>query len=131
MGDTEKQLAKQELAPLAARLREARLNAGYKRFEDAARKAGMSVNTLKSYEYGKFVPNAFNIAALAKAYAVSCDWLLGLSEYPTGLPADSFLVDAKLAEKILRAESAAEIAKLLQEEHAKWRKGERRDLGES
>mgnify|MGYP002713135892 CR=1 FL=1 len=97
------------LAQLAEKLRKARLEAGFKRFEDAARKAGISVNTLKSYEYGKFVPSALNLAALAGAYDVTTDWLLGMNAHPNGLPAGKALVDMETAQAILDAETREEI----------------------
>ncbi len=97
------------LASLAERLRKARQEAGFKRFEDAAKKACISVNTLKSYEYGKFVPSALNLAALAKAYQVTTDWLLGMSNHPKGLPAGKALVDLETAEAILAARTREEL----------------------
>ena len=106
---SQKTSLKPGLAPLAERLRKARIEAGLKRFEDAARQAGISVNTLKSYEYGKFVPSALNLAALAKAYEVTTDWLLGMSADPRGLPAGKALVDMETAQAILTAKTREEV----------------------
>ncbi|MEZ5990633.1 MAG: helix-turn-helix domain-containing protein [Planctomycetota bacterium] len=110
---TAKVPTREGLSELADRLRKARMEAGFKRFEDAARAAGLSVNTLKSYEYGKFVPSALNLAALARAYRVTSDWLLGLSSDPKGLPAGRALVDLDTAEGILAAETRDELLHLL------------------
>lgn len=89
------------------------MEAGFKRFEDAAKQAGLSVNTLKSYEYGKFVPSALNLASLARAYQVTSDWLLGLSSDPKGLPAGRAVVDLDTAEGILSAETREQLLELL------------------
>ena len=103
-----------ELDELAKRLRQARTDAGFKRFDDAAEATGISVNTIKSYEYGKFVPSALNLATLAKTFSVSPDWLLGLNQDRSGLPAGKALVDLDIADGILAAETEEEVRQYVQ-----------------
>jgi len=103
-----------ELEQLAKRLRQARVDAGFKRFDDAADATGISVNTIKSYEYGKFVPSALNLATLARTFRVSTDWLLGLNAARSGLPAGRALVDRDIADAILSAESEEEVLPYIQ-----------------
>lgn len=46
------------------------------------------------YESGKYLPNAEILIKLAKAYDVTADYLLGLSDEPRPKPADAQLVSA-------------------------------------
>lgn len=62
---------------LADRLRAAR-KACRQTLEDVAKIVGINRNTLSSYECGRFIPNALNVALLAEHYAVSIEWLLGI-----------------------------------------------------
>lgn len=48
--------------------------------EEAAVKVGCTLGTLYSWERGDTKPHADSLAKMAKAYAVSADWLLGLTE---------------------------------------------------
>ena len=59
----------------AARMRELRENAGLSK-ASAARKLGFSAQRYQRYEDGR-IPDAETIMAIAAAYGVSADWLLG------------------------------------------------------
>jgi transcriptional regulator with XRE-family HTH domain len=68
------------LALLSERLVEAREWAGYESLDDVAYDSGVPAHTIRSYERGRFVPSALNLANLAEIYGVRVDWLLGLSK---------------------------------------------------
>ena len=48
---------------------------------DVAEKTGIDQRTLSNYETGKTNPDSYSIIKLAEFYEVSCDYLLGVSEY--------------------------------------------------
>lgn len=47
------------------------------KYTDAAKKTGVSINTLKEYIYRKSMPRAENLGRIAAGYGVSADWLAG------------------------------------------------------
>ena len=48
---------------------------------DVAEKTGIDQITLSNYETGKTNPDSYAIIKLAQFYGVSCDYLLGVTEY--------------------------------------------------
>ena len=48
---------------------------------DVAESTGIDQRTLSNYETGKTNPDSYAIIQLAKFYSVSCDYLLGLTDY--------------------------------------------------
>ena len=48
---------------------------------DVAKKTGIDQRTLSNYETGKTNPDSYSIIKLAEFYHVSCDYLLGVSDY--------------------------------------------------
>ena len=64
---------------LAKRLLELR-KANNLRQEDAAREIGISFNSYCRYELNQRDPDAPVVAAMAKCFGVSADYLLGLSD---------------------------------------------------
>ena len=48
---------------------------------DVAESTGIDQRTLSNYETGKTNPDSYAIIQLAKFYGVSCDYLLGLTDY--------------------------------------------------
>ena len=48
---------------------------------DVAEKTGIDQRTLSNYETGKTNPDSYSIIKLAEFYHVSCDYLLGVSDY--------------------------------------------------
>ena len=61
---------------------------------EVAEKLGMMPQAYYRYETGKYSPRANDIVLLAKAYNVSTDYLLGLTDEPRPKPADKVLVEA-------------------------------------
>ena len=57
-------------------------------------KIGVPYQSYQTYEYGSSVPSAKVIVKIARAYGVSADYLLGLSDEPHPKAADTLLVDA-------------------------------------
>ena len=57
-------------------------------------KIGIPYQSYQTYEYGSSIPSAKVIIKLSKAFEVSTDYLLGLSDEPRPVPADKALVDA-------------------------------------
>ena len=64
---------------LAIRMRALRKSAGLSQAA-AAEKLNIALTTYTRYEYGQREPNATTIAAMAKLYQVSADYLLGLTD---------------------------------------------------
>ena len=50
---------------------------------DAAKALGISISAYCRYEYGQREPDATTIAAMARLYHVSADYLLGITDDPT------------------------------------------------
>lgn len=48
---------------------------------DVAEKTGIDQRTLSNYETGKTNPDSYAIIKLSQFYGVSCDYLLGVTEY--------------------------------------------------
>ena len=48
---------------------------------DVAEKTGIDQRTLSNYETGKTTPDSYAIIKLAEFYGVSCDYLLGVTDY--------------------------------------------------
>lgn len=67
---------------LAERMKSLRLNANLKQ-TDAAKALDLSISAYCRYEYGQREPGAVTIAAMARLYHVSADYLLGLTDDPT------------------------------------------------
>lgn len=51
---------------------------------ELAEKIGGNQNQVKNYELGKRVPNSDTLARIARALECSADYLLGLTDSPTG-----------------------------------------------
>lgn len=64
---------------LAQRMKKLRLENKMKQTE-AAEALGISISAYTRYEYGQREPNATTIAAMARLYKVSADYLLGLAD---------------------------------------------------
>ena len=64
---------------LAIRMKELRKAAGFSQ-EVAAKNLNIAMPTYCRYEYNQREPNAATIAAMARLYHVSADYLLGLSD---------------------------------------------------
>ena len=48
---------------------------------DVAEKTGIDQRTLSNYETGKTNPDSYAIIKLAEFYGVSCDYLLGVTDF--------------------------------------------------
>lgn len=66
---------------LAERMKEQRVEKNLKQ-TDVADALGLSISAYCRYEYGQREPSATTIAALARLYQVSADYLLGLIDTP-------------------------------------------------
>jgi len=64
---------------LAERMKKMRIEKNMKQ-TDVAEALGLSISAYCRYEYGQREPNATTIAAMAKLYQVSADYLLGLTD---------------------------------------------------
>lgn len=64
---------------LARRIKELRKAAGYTQVQ-TAKHLNIGLPTYCRYEYGQREPNATTIAAMARLYKVSADYLLGLTD---------------------------------------------------
>lgn len=69
---------------LCEALKRCRLSKGVTQ-KQAAQAAGVSSSMYQFYEYGKNEPTASVLISLADYYAVSLDYLVGLSDNPTRL----------------------------------------------
>jgi len=103
---------KEQASKIAARLREARSRSGLNQAEVADR-VGVAANTLCGWEAGERMPRAIDLLHLAEIYSCTADFLLGRSPHATGLPVAELLVDQDVVNKILRAESPADIEDLV------------------
>jgi transcriptional regulator with XRE-family HTH domain len=59
------------------------------------------------------IPSAAEIAELAEFFAVSADWLCGLSEFRSALPVGQALVDMRLLEDFEAAKNGKDLEKLV------------------
>ena len=66
---------------LAVRMKELRKAFSFSQ-EAAAKELNIAIPTYCRYEYGQREPNATTIAAMARLYHVSADYLLGISDDP-------------------------------------------------
>ena len=66
---------------LAVRMKELRKASGFSQ-EAAAKELNIAIPTYCRYEYGQREPNATTIAAMARLYHVSADYLLGITDDP-------------------------------------------------
>ena len=66
---------------LAVRMKELRKASGLSQ-ESAAKGLNIAMPTYCRYEYGQREPNATTIAAIARLYHVSADYLLGITDDP-------------------------------------------------
>lgn len=62
---------------LTNRYREGRESRGMST-DEAASRIGVTAATMRSWETGRTAPSAVSLAAMARCYDVSSDWLLGL-----------------------------------------------------
>ena len=60
------------------------------------------------------LPSALECAELARHYGVTADWLLGLSEHRSALPAGEAVIDQKQLEAFEAARTSAELEGLLE-----------------
>ena len=97
--------------PLGKRLRECR---GSKSAREVADILGITQQALTGYERGRSEPNCAMLAALARHYRVTTDWLLGLTNV-SGAPlsrADTVTVLSRMVE--IEAKAQAERQALLE-----------------
>lgn len=47
---------------------------------DVQKKTGLSGSIIGNYRDGRTIPNAYSVMLICKAFGVSADWLLGLSD---------------------------------------------------
>ena len=59
------------------------------------------------------MPRAPEIVALSEIYGCTTDYLLGRTDHSTSLPVGELLVDQELVNRVLKAETAAEIEELV------------------
>ena len=64
---------------LSKRIKELRKAAGLTQ-QETAKQLNIALPTYTRYEYGQREPNATTIAAMARLYKVSADYLLGLAD---------------------------------------------------
>ena len=69
----------------------------------------MKASTIRRYERGQAEPGALKLAAMAEAYGVSCDWLLGLRGSPASEKCGQAVVDLDQVGQIEAADSEEEI----------------------
>lgn len=67
---------------------------------EIAKVAGVSPASISNWEAGLHFPPADAIAKLAVHWKVSADYLVGISDFPSGLAPDSFLVDLDVYENL-------------------------------
>lgn len=97
---------------LGRRLRQARVEAELD-LNQAARASAVSAVSIQKYETAKRTPTVHRMAALAKLYGVSMDWLVGLSSARDPFPPGLVIEDCRVVESILGARNEAEILPLL------------------
>jgi len=97
---------------IAARLRRARELAGLSQ-SGVADHLGVAANTVCGWECGDRMPRAPELVALGELYGCTSDYLLARSDYSTGLPVGELLVDQELVDRVLRAQTAAELEELV------------------
>ena len=69
------------MSEMGDRIRQCRIDAGLSQSE-AAKLAGISQQSISTYEKGTRIPLAPAIIAMARAYGVTTDYLLGVSDTP-------------------------------------------------
>lgn len=62
--------------------------------------AGCSAGSISNWENGTFAPPSDVVAKLARHWRVSADYLVGLSDFPSGLAPDSWIVDLDAYENL-------------------------------
>lgn len=62
--------------------------------------AGVTSGSISNWESGVHFPSADAIARLAQHWGVTADYLVGLSDFPSGLAPDLFLVDLDVFEQL-------------------------------
>lgn len=98
---------------LTSRLARSRAVAGLS-LERAAELSRIPAAVIEKYETQQVrVPNAFVIAALATAYSVSTDYLLGLTE-EDDLPSGTFVVHQEVVDRLRSAKDALDIVDLIE-----------------
>lgn len=97
----------------ATRLKQARKKAGLRSWSEAAKVAGISAHTLKSYERGEAMPNAEKLFLIARAYDVSIDGLLGMSDDSAPLPEGMVLCDQALLNRFFATTDPSELGAML------------------
>ena len=111
--------AMDDLKTIGGRLRALRVELGLTQ-EEAARKAAISAKSVSRHELGKNEPGLLDVAALARAYVVSMDYLTGASPHRSGLPIGKTIADAEALRRIDAAESLGEIEDLLVGPQVAW-----------
>ena len=66
--------------PYSNRIRQLREDRDLRQI-DVAEKTGIDQRTLSNYETGKTNPDSYAIIKLSQFYGVTCDYLLGVTEY--------------------------------------------------
>lgn len=101
-----------QIAKMAARLRDARQAAGFTQ-EDACSRIGCTSRSLARWEHAECAPTFDAIHALAEAYGVSLDWLAGRTSIQQVLQPGQVMVDeVALAAVRKMAESGKRLADL-------------------
>lgn len=73
---------------------------------EIARIAGVAATTISNWENDVTVPPADSIAKLAKHWQVSADYLVGISEHPSGFPPHCWVVDLDFVEALKREDGS-------------------------
>ena len=80
--------AMDDLKAMGGRLRALRVERGLSQ-EEAARKANISSKSISRHERGENQPGVLDVAALARIYNVSLEYIIGASAHRSGLPVSS------------------------------------------
>lgn len=75
-------------------------------------RSGFSRSAIYAWESGHAMPNAEALAALARCYRVSADYLLGLTDHPEGLRPGVHVVDEDRRRALLDATSPDQVKRL-------------------
>ena len=106
------QESKSALEWLGKRMRDARTRAGLSA-EHVEKMTGVKTKTLLRWERGEVEPGALKLAALAKVYGVTCDWLLGLSSSPDNCENGQAVLDLDQVDEIERVKCEEEVERQL------------------
>ncbi len=102
------------VAKIAARLHDLRLARDLSQ-EDVAAVVGVTQAALSRWENPDHPasPSAAEMTCLADFFAVNMDYMVGRSDYKTGLPAGQALVDQGLLDALAKVKNKQELAQLI------------------